>query len=284
MQISPIKQSYGSIIEFDNPMDFFNQDPVFWKNMLYNKNILIFKKMNFNIADYGRFGTAFGYPWKEEYYKYSNEATEIITDGSAEYALSTFSNSIKADTRIRNSEMPWHADIPNHQIYPFPHRTLWIVKNPNPTISGKTRWLNIEVGIEYLNESLKDLADRMSVLQQSWYKPGTDTHMYDFIKIHPITGRKSLRLNFYVKPGNEDAWILKTYIDGIEQPDNSLIQLFIDHLLQYDELLYEHTWDDYDIAIYDNYAFIHGRSKLVFTDENNSERKFYRMNINHFNL
>jgi alpha-ketoglutarate-dependent taurine dioxygenase len=104
--------------------------------------------------------------------------------------------------------------------------------------------------------------------------------MFDFIKVHPVTGKKSLRLNYYATSEKSGAWIKKVYIDGIEQPDCSLIQTYIDYLLQFPELYIKHVWDTYDIAIYDNYSFIHGRTALVF-NEGNNERKFYRINIDH---
>lgn len=276
MKITKIKKHCGSYVEFDDPMEFFNYDIAYWRNFLYSEKLIIFKKMTFSKLDYAKFTHYFGYPWKAEDYKYSREITEIINDlDNKEYVISPFSNIL--NPIIDNKKMPWHADIPNRQVRPFPSRSLWMIKNPNPQISGKTSWLNIEDGINYLNDRLKDLSKRIKVKQQSWYKFGTDLQFHNFLKVHPITGKTSLRLNTYGKK----SWIIETYIDDILQIDNSLIQEYIDYLTKFDDLICEHTWDDFDIALYDNYSFIHCRSPVIIGDFIDKERKFYRVNIDH---
>lgn len=281
MIITNVNNTWGATIEFDNPLDFFKQDKRNMRKLMYEKKLLVFKKMSFTELDYAKFAYYFGKPWTQENYIYSHEPSTVLYENNKEYVITEFSNIIHSAKIISNSTMPWHADIPNAvQEHCFPHRSLWIVKNPNAEISGHTFWLNIEDGIEYLSAELKELSQHITILQQSWYSPGTDEKMFDFIKVHPVTGKKSLRLNYYVTPNKLNAWIKKVYIDGIEQPDCSLIQTYIDYLLQFPELYIEHVWDTYDIAIYDNYSFIHGRTKVVL-NQKNYERKFYRINIDH---
>ena len=291
MKTTPIHPGWGSIVEFPTPLDFFKSDKQQWSNMLYDRKLIVFKKMNFSELDFAKFSHCFGAPWHGSDYTYSHERFTELTDptDSKKYTITAFSNKIVKV--ISSTEMPWHADIPNRRTNPFPHRALWMILNPNPEVSGQTRWLNIEHGIEYLTPELKELLPRITVLQQSWYQEGGDFQMHDFVKVHPVTGRQSLRLNFYVGyPGvknSDNAWIKKVFIDGVEQPDQNLIQRYIDHLLTVPELYYQHRWDDYDIAIYDNYPFIHGRTKLNLkldqaTDNNNVlERKLMRVNIDH---
>ncbi len=285
MKITNIHPDWGSIIEFDNPLDFFNEDKSRWKNLIYSRKLLVFKRMSFELIDYMKFTHYFGKPWTIDDYKYSHEASITAKDSDGiEYVSSEFSNIIV--NKIPNKEMAWHADIPNRSFRPFPHRSLWIVKNPNPEISGKTKWLNIGLPDceKYLTEDLKNLLTRITVQQQSWYTPGTDLQIHNFIKIHPVTGERSLRLNYYNDPskGRYDAWIRHVYIDGQMQSDCSLIQQYIDCLLKQEDLFYCHQWDNYDIAIYDNYPFIHGRSELILKENSvDNERKFYRTNIDH---
>jgi len=275
MKITKIKKHCGSYVEFDNPMDFFNYDITYWRNFLYSEKLIIFKKMTFSKLDYAKFSWHFGYPWKENDYSYSREYLEIIKDtDDREYIISPFSNIIVP--RIKNTILPWHADIPNRQMRPYPSRSLWMVKNPNPTFSGKTSWLNIEDGINYLDDNLRELSKRIIIKQQSWYEPGTDIQFHNFLKVHPITGKISLRLNTY----GLKAWILETYVDNKLQ-SNELIQEYINYLLKFDDLICEHTWDNFDIALYDNYSFIHSRSQINVENLDDKERKFYRINIDH---
>lgn len=290
MNITAIHPEWGSTIEFESPLDFFKQDKGYWRDLIYKRKLLIFKKMNFSNVDYAKFGYHFGSPWNVVDYSYSYESPMKIKDGDTTYVFTRFSSNVASKQKQRSigaSEMPWHADIPNRRKKPFPFRSLWMERNPNTEFSGKTQWLEIEHGINFLSDRLKQLIPRVKVLQQSWYTGTGDLQMHDFIKVNPITGNKSLRLNYYVGyPGvkSNNAWIKKVYIDGVEQPDCSLIQEYIDELLQFPELMYKHTWDERDIAIYDNYPFIHGRSSIELPDDHlpeNSDRVMYRMNIDH---
>jgi alpha-ketoglutarate-dependent taurine dioxygenase len=287
MKITNIHPAWGSIIEFDNSLDFFKQDSSHWKSLIYSRKLLVFKRMTFDLIDYMKFGHYFGKPWAADDYKYSYEASVTAKDvDGTEYVASEFSNKITNLNKIPNTEMAWHADIPNRSYKPFPHRSLWIIKNPNPEISGKTKWLNINLNEceKYLTDELKELLPRVTIQQQSWYTPGTDLQMHNFIKIHPVTGERSLRLNYYNNPekGRTGAWIKNVYIDGQEQPHCGLIQQYIDCLLEHEELFYCHQWDDMDLVIYDNYPFLHTRTALVLGENATSdERKFYRTNIDH---
>ena len=279
MKTTPIKDSWGCTIEFDNPMDFFQYDKNYWRNMLYEKKIIIFKRMTFKVLDFAKFGTYFGSPWAKSEYAYSNEHGLTCKDIDKNYSVSWFSSLL---TGIPNTDMAWHSDIPNRSYNPYPHRALWIIKNPNPEMSGKTKWLNVEDCFEYLTPEMKDLLPRVKIEQQSWYKPGTDIRTYDFIKTQPITGKLSLRLNYYNTDNITGAWIKSVYIDNKLQPDCSLIKMFIEHLEQIPELVHYHQWDNYDVAIYDNWSFLHGRTALQLGNTPlTSERAFYRINIDH---
>jgi alpha-ketoglutarate-dependent taurine dioxygenase len=239
--------------------------------------------MKFNKAEYVNFCKRFGKLWEKEDYLYSSELTESVTIledfGYKKYYISPFSNILSR--RLGNNSMPWHADIPNRTLDPYPMRSLWITKNPFPQISGKTCWLNLELCFDYLTAKQKELLDKVEIIQQSWYEPGTDIKEFPFVKTHPITGRKSLRLNYYNDRDQkkEDAWIVGVKIDGVLQSDCSLIKDFLDHLENIQDLIYEHTWDTFDIVIYDNWPFVHRRSQVIPGPK--GERHFYRVNIDH---
>jgi alpha-ketoglutarate-dependent taurine dioxygenase len=119
------------------------------------------------------------------------------------------------------------------------------------------------------------------VLQQSWWNIGTELRKLPMIKNHPIiTERKSLRLNYYVTPtSKQDAWILKSYFNDQEISNQKLIGGTIVDLLKKQNLKYEHTWDVGDIAIYDNWSFVHGRTPLIL--QPGEVREFIRANIDH---
>jgi alpha-ketoglutarate-dependent taurine dioxygenase len=277
MRIENIRDDWGVTVWLDSPQEFFEQPDDFWRNLIYEKKIIFFKTVEFTREQYAEFSVYFGGPWSAEEYSYSVEAAEPVTTKHGDMIISPMSNESK---RLGNSSMPWHSDIPNRDYKPFPFRSLWIVSNPNAFISGRTRWLNIEKAIDYLTPEMKELLPRVQVIQQSWYTPGTDIKELDLLKIHPITGKASLRLNYYNEGPRTNAWITGVKIDGILQPNCSLIKQWLQYLEQIPELVYEHIWDTFDISIYDNWPFVHARTSLLL-NATSGIRKFYRININH---
>lgn len=279
MNIENIHDDWGVIINLDSPQEFFEQPIDYWRSLLYDKKIIFFKVVNFTRSEYAEFGMHFGRPWLADAYTYSNEGAEPVDTKYGTLTISPFSEKSKA---IGIAAMPWHSDIPNKDFTPYPFRSLWIVGNPNPKVSGKTSWLNLEKAISYLTPEMTALLPRITVVQQSWYEPGTDVKELPLLKTHPITGKQSLRLNYYNWEQRKDAWITGVKIDGVLQADCRLIKEWLEHLEKIPELVYEHTWDTNDIAIYDNWTFVHARTR-VFLDPATQTRKFFRINIDHLN-
>jgi alpha-ketoglutarate-dependent taurine dioxygenase len=278
MKETQIHSEWGTIIEFENPLDFFKHDFSFWRNMIYDRKLIVFKRMNFSKQDYVKLCSHFGMLWAEKDYEYSLESVEMVDVGHRKIALSPISNKISPKLGLKF--MPWHSDIPNKKIKPFPHRSLWMVSNPNPE-SGLTTWLNIEEGLDRLPENLKSQIQDIKIIQQSWYQQGTEVQEFDFIKMHPITGKPSLRLNYYCVPEEDinDAWIKKVKFKNEIMDPKPILSPYYKFLETQKDLLYTHKWDDFDIVIYDNWPFVHNRSRLEF--DTNLERKFYRTNIDH---
>ena len=277
MIIDNIHDLWGSTIEFNNPLDFFQQPYDFWRELLYKRKLLIFKKMNFTKSDYGKFGYYFGKPWDAEQYVITKD--KLITDNG--YVMTNHTSKIKW---LSHTNLDFHADLPNllgKTIYPI--RSLWMIKNPNSAISGHTGWLNITDGIKYLSKDLLELMPRVKLLQQRIHNPGTDFKMVDLVKTHIVTGEKSLGLNCYSIPNTGiHGWIREVYVDDIQQPDCLLIQQYIDELSKYPELYIKQIWDTNDIVIWDNYASIHNRGPIILgDDESNNERLAYGINISH---
>lgn len=280
MIVTDIKQDWGAIVRFDDPKDFFKQDPQVWRDLAYKKKLIIFKQMSFSIEDYVKFCLYFGRIWNEDEYIFNKEQTENVVTDKGTFTLSPFSNKLTTLAN-RTSSMPWHADIanPDDPKKLFCFRTLWITKNPNPEHSGFTTWLEIEDGIKFLTDEQTSMLDKVKILQQSWVYPGSLVGEYDFIKTHPITGKQSLRLNWYNDEHTKNAYITGVKINGVLQKDCSLVKEFLEHLENFPELVYQHQWDTFDIALYDNWPFVHKRSQLIF--DTNLERHFYRANIDH---
>ena len=278
MKKTDIFPSWGTTYELDNGAEFFQKSSDFWREELYKRKLIVFKRVKFARDDFVRLSSYFGKVWEFDDYVESKERISPVPINDREFSLGYISNK---SSSIGMSEMPWHADIPNKPIGSFPHRSLWMVKNPNPE-SGITTWLNIEDVVDKLPDDLKDLASRMKIIQQNWHTEDTGIQHLDFIKTHPITGKQSLRLNYYNDPTKKitNGWIKNIVIDGeIKNNCQDYLKPFVDFVESQPEMLYGHKWDTFDIVIYDNWSFIHNRTQLKFDDK--LERLFLRANIDH---
>jgi alpha-ketoglutarate-dependent taurine dioxygenase len=278
MKLTNIHDSWGTTVEFENPLEFFQQDLEYWRNLIYSRKLLVFKQMDFSKQDYAKFGMRFGKLWSKDDYNYSRESQESVKIKNFDFILSPISN--KISPRLGQHEMQWHSDIPNRNRNPFPMRSLWMVDNPNPD-SGLTTWLNIEDGLEQLPDTLSAQIPNIKIIQQSWYEKATEIQEFNFIKTHPITNKSSLRLNFFCDPENNitDAWIKNVTVNGILTECKPVLGPYLKFLENQQNLLYTHKWDTHDIIIYDNWPFVHNRTQLDL--KSGQERLFYRINIDH---
>jgi len=275
MNIENIREKWGTSIRasYDEIID---AGPVFWKELGYKRSFILFKDLGrLPPIQYYNIISLFGRPWSKEEYFYSQEGGYNIEPGKA---LSIFSNIISP--RLGENPMPWHSDIPNHGEGSFPWRSLYLTKNPNPK-AGLTTWLNLELDIIEPDEDDFNLYSNIEILNQSWYRKDEEINLQSFIKTHPITGKKSLRANYFVHGNNIDdkPWIKETYLKGVKIEPYELLGPIYKKLSIREDLTYTHTWDLYDLIIYDNWNFVHRRSHLQL--KSGEERSFLRANIAH---
>ena len=262
MKVEKIHDAWGEIW-FPTKEELFSLTPNFIRDSIYKHRLIIIKSVGrLEKHEIYWLMDRLGQPWDEHQYVGSQERFLIDYHKDQKYVLTHFSN--KTTRKITSAPMAYHADIPNHATKPFPHRFLYMNQQPSSDY-GKTEWLAIDLDLINLSDEELRYYSECSVLQQRWWHPGTELRQYSMIKEHPIVvGRKSLRLNYYVRPlGRQDAWILKSFYKDQEMSNHQLIGSAMEKLLTRKELKYQHTWDIGDMALYDNWSFIHGRTELV---------------------
>ena len=290
MILTPIHVTWGTQIEFtdtnNNNEDFFKQSKSYWTQLLTERRLLVFKQMHLQDRFYGLMGRYFGVPWDKELYTFTNENTITGIVDKEKFVVGIASNVTKNSQQTQ--ELVWHADLPNliddslPGYQPYPIRSLYLIRHlleHNPT----TNWMDMTSAIDFLPPDMLELAQRMQVVQHDPYAGSTfksvPNQIYPFIKIHPITGKKSLRLNIYdnATPGVPKGYIKSVMLDGEVMPNNELLRQFITYLEQIPELVYKHNWDLYDIVVYDNHSTLHSRAPVTGPL---GTRKILRMNIN----
>lgn len=278
MKVEKIHESWGEIW-YPTKEELFSLTADFIRDSIYKHRLIIIKSVGrLEKHEVYWLMDRLGQPWDEHQYVGSQERFLIEHHKDQRYVLTHFSN--KTTRKITSSPMAYHADIPNHEFKPFPHRFLYMNQQPSSDY-GKTEWLAVDLDLLNLSKEELDYFSECSVLQQSWWHPGTELRKHSMIKEHPIIkGRKSLRLNYYVMPtARKDAWILKSFHKDQEISNEALIGNTINSLLTRPELKYQHAWNIGDMAIYDNWSFVHGRTALVL--EPGEIREFWRANIDH---
>lgn len=277
MKIKNIRKKWGIIVEC-SINEALEQDNDFWKNLGYQKDLILFKGLG-NITDgqYYELMTKFGIPWNKEEYTHSNEIVhECDFNGSKGY-FTKFSNKL---SKLGSVEMPWHVDIPNFEGKSFPWRCLYNVKNPNP-LGGLTSWLNLRLDIIDPTDDELDFYSKITVVNQSWYGKINETIEHSYIKNHPITGVKSLRSNYFVSNKSSPyAWIKEVKVNGIKKDNYEILGKIHKKLSLNKDLIYTHKWNIYDLIIYDNWNLMHRRTGLNIS--NSDERLFLRTNIHHY--
>jgi alpha-ketoglutarate-dependent taurine dioxygenase len=274
-QASDIFDDWGSV--FEGPHNWLDDvKPGALIKMLYERKILVFKKIKLDPFMFWRLSRRFGIPWKADQYGYSKEKCIplVMPDGRTEY-MSSISNKISA--RLGDREMPWHADIPNAVSYAFPHRAIYMRSCPNPQ-AGFTVWLNTPKAFKGVSDDLKCRWGMTRVVQQSWYEPGKDLQEFPSMTKHIITGEYCPRVNYYVDETQNEGWIVDTKIGGKSQ-GTGIVAEMLEEMSKQPDCVYEHHWDETDLIIYDNFPFVHRRTACELDD--GQERLMWRMNIDH---
>lgn len=275
MNLEKIHRGWGTVVT--GTLDEVLRPDNNWRWLGYNRKLLVFRLGYLRDLEIYHLISRFGKPWSRNNYLYSRELAYTIS-GTSALVLSEFSN--RSVPLLGDKAMPWHADIPNLGIRSFPWRALYMVQNPNPE-GGLTTFLNVT--LPAINCSKKDLIHFASieVENQSWYGDTDETVKHPLIKVHPITGQLSLRLNYFRdgRPETSNAWIRKTFVKGEERPNKEVLGPILKELSSRPDLVYTHKWQENDLVLYDNWSFVHRRTALDLKPD--QERRFIRANIDH---
>lgn len=279
MKISNIHEKWGTLIEVESVDEVLNLPTKFLRDVGYDRDLVIIRGIG-KVSDIEMHDllSRFGKPWTAGDYRETTERPYEFTnvDGS-QSALTVFSNLTAC--RLGTMAMPWHADVPNNGKASFPWRSLYITKNPNPE-SGFTDFLNVRLDLIDPNEETLRYYQSITILTQSWYLTGESDNIGPFIKDHPITGKQSLRLNQYVDgPWSKSAWIKESFVNGEQKKNSEVIAPILANLAGREDLLYRHKWQDYDFVIYDNWNFVHKRTRVEI--DPGEVREFIRANVHH---
>ena len=68
MKKTDIFPSWGTTYELEKGLDFFQKSPDHWREELYKRKLIVFKRVKFGRDDFVRFSSYFGKVWEFDDY------------------------------------------------------------------------------------------------------------------------------------------------------------------------------------------------------------------------
>jgi taurine dioxygenase len=134
----------------------------------------------------------------------------------------------------------WHSDL-TCQAEPSVYAILHMKKCP--PVGGDTLWANMYKAYEALSQPLKDLCDGLSALHDAspHYHPERRA-IHPVVRIHPVTGRKSLFVNEH---------FTRRIVELSDEESDVLLRYLTRHATR-DRFSVRYRWSEGTIAMWDN--------------------------------
>ncbi|MDF1721066.1 MAG: TauD/TfdA family dioxygenase [Minwuia sp.] len=141
-------------------------------------------------------------------------------------------------------ELQWHSDL---QYMPEPQVYSILYGMEIPENGGDTEWCNMEKAYAALDEATKQRIKDLTAV--NWLTRRLEPVSHPVVRIHPLTGQKSL----YVSPG------LTRYIEDMDKAESAeLLSMLTSHATK-PEFSYRHSWSEGDVIMWDNRLTMHRR-------------------------
>ncbi len=225
------------------------------QRLLAEKCVLCFPKQEISAEDQSRFANIFG------------RADSGPRERSTGNLKSSAKRGVMFVTNIRENgvpigslpdgEMQFHSDGA-HRDYPYRATTLYGIKIPSH--GGNTLFANLQVAYDMLSPEIKDQIKNLTTQTVYDYSAqdrstiGSDPELpraqHKLIKVHPVTGRKSLYLS---------RLMTEMILDMDHDESEMLLANLFDHA-EKPEFVYSHKWTPGDLVIWDNRSTNHART------------------------
>jgi len=266
MKTENIFESWASMFQVDSYQEFMAADSKLLTDLLLDRNLIVIRGIGPNLADeeFYSLGQKFGNVWTRDDYKKSfiTKGNDPTIDKNTDTPVSYFQTN---NNMFKNKFMGYHADMPHINELSYPGRALYMVNNTADG-SGDTTWLNIESGWEQLTQEEKDSFNEYEIVFQDMYVPNTRLKTLPFLKINPKTNKPSPNLNcYYHSAVNPYAWIrsiLKNKVELSFDEATNFMSSTYQLLESKKDILYQHTWQNGDIIVYDNWFNVHKRESV----------------------
>jgi taurine dioxygenase len=137
----------------------------------------------------------------------------------------------------------WHTDV---TYTPSPPVAVMIRYLTGPAVGGDTMWSNQYLAYETLSPAMKELLEGLTALHMSTIDPAIH-HEHPVVRVHPVTGRKSLYLNRLFTRS------LRQLLPG----ESSALLAHLLHWSERPEFTCRWSWTPGTVALWDNRCTLH---------------------------
>ena len=274
----PITPIFGARLTGYNYSQLMSATKASWKNLLYDRNIIIIENISLDRKQLVEFSFKLGCPWLKTLYQLHGESIEA--DGVVNWS---------DKTGIKKKSLPWHTDNSWHPIWRNPIRVLYGKQIPDPG-SGVIHYLNLSYVFNHLlsNEE-KNWLSQFKVLIQD-YRQKERKFWYPLVKNNPINGRKSLCITamdynskiFGLQKESDyekgNTFLLKVANSLGEELSLQYLSEYIQKSMNIDDCYFHQHWTPNMIQIISNLDSVHLRTRI---SNNDTERVIWRKTIAH---
>ncbi|MCZ0932379.1 MAG: TauD/TfdA family dioxygenase [Oligoflexia bacterium] len=261
MNIKNITPLFGAVIEnisFDEMIKISKEK---WKQILYDRNIIVIKDIDLSEEEFVKFSYKLGAPWGHKHYELHGERME--SNGIVDW---------NDQSGLYKKSICWHRDN-SWSKWRHPVRILYSIQIPDEN-SGILFYLDLRYIFNNLLSKEKQnwLNDHFVVVQN--YRNKTQKFYYPLVETNPVTGQKSLFItamdvdsNVFglkkdktYKKGN--TFLLKViHKSGKELSLNYLVE-YIEETMKIKECFFYQKWKPNMIQIMSNLDTAHMRTEI----------------------
>jgi len=250
-----IKEHFGVDLDVDI-RSYTIKDREYLLQLIKDYKVLRFKKQHLTTDELITFSEIFGNCWTNDNPTLlgGNGESHTQVNNSKVTRVSNRNNGVLGDY-----EVSWHSDV-SHKPWnsiggTCPFRILYAHKLPKEKTI--TSWLDREFAYRNTPDELHALCDNLYVVNQAPYKTSWVDNTMPFVLTDIFNNNKSFLLQR----------IFFKHFVGMTETDS--IKL-MNQLLEYatvPENVIEHTWEEGDLILNNNYNTVHQREKFYSTEE-----------------
>jgi taurine dioxygenase len=212
--------------------------------------VLVFRDQQLETEEHLRFARGFG--------ELEEVRTKKDDPNQRQYVMFVSNREVEGKKGVLpDGEMFFHYD---QCYYERPAKATMLNALELPSRGGETLFANPHRAWKLLPERVKRRIAGLNTLNVYDYAAGATKRIgtysddaprfvHPVVARHPETGREILYVNR----------LMTAHIEGIGRKESDAVLEYLFGVIEHDDNVYEHTWQDHDLVVWDNRASLHAR-------------------------